>query len=267
VSRASSDSCTAEGFSWSVDQTLVESWDGTAWSIVSSPNPSTAENTLGAVSCVGSTSCTAVGSSFQSLVEVGSPLSPTITNPPCGTGTGADNSDGTVTCTYSYTDGPQTFTVPAAVTEVQAVAIAGTGVGNLAVVGGSSTLGEAGVGAEALQALDVQPGEVLTIDVGGDGYEAIGWRNGGGAGVRGRGSSALPCSLKRRTLSPCPSPRWHLRAPSCGGASAACAEIQPKGSPMIITSDLYRVACVVRPKADGDSGRIRTSVPEDSGQG
>ncbi len=54
-------------------QTLVETFDGSTWSIVSSPNTSTF-NRLGAVSCTSVTSCVAVGDSFngtanQTLVE------------------------------------------------------------------------------------------------------------------------------------------------------------------------------------------------------
>jgi hypothetical protein len=41
--------------------TLVESWNGTAWSIVPSPNLSTSINSLSSVYCTSSTSCMAVG--------------------------------------------------------------------------------------------------------------------------------------------------------------------------------------------------------------
>jgi hypothetical protein len=46
-------------------QTLIEHWDGRAWTIVPSPNPSTfrrPSNVLSAVSCATPTSCSAVGS-------------------------------------------------------------------------------------------------------------------------------------------------------------------------------------------------------------
>ncbi len=42
-------------------QTLVESWDGTEWSVVPSPNGSSSDNSLGSVSCVNPTNCVAVG--------------------------------------------------------------------------------------------------------------------------------------------------------------------------------------------------------------
>ena len=74
VSCVSSTSCIAVGtyYNGSVDQTLVESWNGTSWSIVASPNTSSSQyNYLNSVSCVSSNSCTAVGnySNSQTLVE------------------------------------------------------------------------------------------------------------------------------------------------------------------------------------------------------
>jgi hypothetical protein len=50
--------------------TLTESWDGTAWTVVPSPNPSSQEDRLLGVSCVTATDCTAVGDAdFAPLVE------------------------------------------------------------------------------------------------------------------------------------------------------------------------------------------------------
>jgi hypothetical protein len=54
-----------------IDQTLTRMWDGSAWSVVQSPNMGTAErNLLVSVSCVSPTFCKAVGtrSSSQSLI-------------------------------------------------------------------------------------------------------------------------------------------------------------------------------------------------------
>ena len=42
-------------------QTLTERWDGTAWSLASSPSPGARANTLAAVSCSGPTMCMAAG--------------------------------------------------------------------------------------------------------------------------------------------------------------------------------------------------------------
>ena len=77
VSCISAANCTAVGSSYngSTFQTLVESWNGSAWSIVPSPNPSgSTDNVLYGVSCVNATNCTAVGqftvaSTSQTLVE------------------------------------------------------------------------------------------------------------------------------------------------------------------------------------------------------
>lgn len=45
-----------------VSMTLIESWNGSVWSMIPSPNPSpTDRNSLAAVSCTGSSACTAVG--------------------------------------------------------------------------------------------------------------------------------------------------------------------------------------------------------------
>ena len=68
------------------DQTLVESWDGTAWSITASPNPSGNPNSyLVGISCLSATNCTAVGNSgntntnsSQTLVVAGSVLPLTV---------------------------------------------------------------------------------------------------------------------------------------------------------------------------------------------
>ena len=44
-----------------IDQTLIEQWDGTIWTIVPSPNDSSHYNALNGVSCTSDTACTAVG--------------------------------------------------------------------------------------------------------------------------------------------------------------------------------------------------------------
>jgi len=76
VSCTSSTSCTAAGYySPNVsggfpleNKTLVESWNGTTWTIQSSPNPSgQAYSALLGVSCTSSTGCTAVGGSQPGL--------------------------------------------------------------------------------------------------------------------------------------------------------------------------------------------------------
>ncbi len=64
VSCASSSSCIAVGHYYNssiVPQTLIESWNGTSWSIVPSPDQGTNLNILNAVHCMSASSCVAVG--------------------------------------------------------------------------------------------------------------------------------------------------------------------------------------------------------------
>ena len=65
VSCTGPSACTAVGYAdsnGSLDHTLIESWNGSVWSIVPSPNtPDNQPNYLTAVSCSSSTACTAVG--------------------------------------------------------------------------------------------------------------------------------------------------------------------------------------------------------------
>jgi hypothetical protein len=68
VSCVSATACTAVGFHYNSSaaaQTLVESWDGTSWSVVPSPNRALGA-ALSAVSCVSATACTAVGDFYRS---------------------------------------------------------------------------------------------------------------------------------------------------------------------------------------------------------
>jgi hypothetical protein len=68
VSCTSADACTAAGSydNSSVTQvTLAERWDGTAWSIQSTPNPAgSLGSILYAISCTSATACTGVGNTF-----------------------------------------------------------------------------------------------------------------------------------------------------------------------------------------------------------
>ncbi len=63
VSCTGTSACTAVGayYSGSIEQTQAESWDGTTWTIVSSPDQGSASNRLTSVSCPGSSDCEAVG--------------------------------------------------------------------------------------------------------------------------------------------------------------------------------------------------------------
>jgi hypothetical protein len=77
VSCVSPTDCTAAGYSSNPEadaKTLIESWNGTKWSIAPSPNAATT-NELWGVSCVSATDCTAAGYSasaavgFETLIE------------------------------------------------------------------------------------------------------------------------------------------------------------------------------------------------------
>ena len=65
VSCASASFCTAVGYyvnAGGTSQTLIEKWNGTAWSKVTSPNSSSTQaNVLNGVSCTSASSCGAVG--------------------------------------------------------------------------------------------------------------------------------------------------------------------------------------------------------------
>src|SRR5690242_8865781 len=66
VSCVSATACTAAGAdihtstSGSIARTLIESWNGTSWSVTPSPSPGT-DSELNSVSCTTATACTAVG--------------------------------------------------------------------------------------------------------------------------------------------------------------------------------------------------------------
>ena len=73
VACVSSSFCTAVGWYGNgsgTSQTLIEAWNGSNWSIVSSPNGGPGNNLLSGVSCLSSKSCTAVGyESDRTLIE------------------------------------------------------------------------------------------------------------------------------------------------------------------------------------------------------
>lgn len=94
------------------------------------------------------------------------------------------------TQTFSYTGGEQTFTVPAGVTSLEAVATGGSG-GSAAGAGGSAAL--------VTGTVSVTPGETLYVEVGGNGQDggpdgnsgaSSGGFNGGGAGGAGGGGAS-----------------------------------------------------------------------------
>jgi hypothetical protein len=70
VSCVSATVCTAAGYDTSIPggagTTLIESWNGTSWSVVPSPTAGTAGSFLYGVSCASATACTAVGFYYTS---------------------------------------------------------------------------------------------------------------------------------------------------------------------------------------------------------
>jgi hypothetical protein len=68
VSCPSSAACEAVGHyfnSANSQLTLAQGWDGTAWSVQSTPNPGSVADTLSSVACPATTSCVAVGTQYQ----------------------------------------------------------------------------------------------------------------------------------------------------------------------------------------------------------
>ena len=80
VSCASATECIAVGYvktGAEAFSTLVERWDGTSWTIVSSPNPaSLPKHYLRSVSCVSASECWAVGQSVPTATEQGEGKAP-----------------------------------------------------------------------------------------------------------------------------------------------------------------------------------------------
>lgn len=97
VSCTATDACTAVGFfnlSSGKTKTLAEAWDGTTWSIQSTPNPpDAAASELASVSCTAADACTAVGTTYTRSSGKTVPLAETwngtawsIQSPPGPTG-------------------------------------------------------------------------------------------------------------------------------------------------------------------------------------
>ena len=81
LSCVSSTSCVAVGGGGNPQestQTLAETWNGTAWAIVPSTNPSDYLNDLLGVSCTTSTFCMAVGSTAFAASQEGIPINQTL---------------------------------------------------------------------------------------------------------------------------------------------------------------------------------------------
>jgi Big-like domain-containing protein len=93
--------------------------------------------------------------------------------------------------TFSYTGGEQTYTVPVGVRSVSIVAIGGPGGGPAGPGGTPGGPEPGGRAAEVSGVVDVAPGEVLYVEVGGTGGRPAGGFNGGGPGGTAFGSSVF----------------------------------------------------------------------------
>lgn len=87
-----------------------------------------------------------------------------------------------VTRRFDYTGDVQTFTVPDGVTSVDLEACGAQGAA--ATGAGFSFEGDGGLGGKAVTSVEVLPGDVLTLVVGGAGVGTVGGFNGGGSGWR-----------------------------------------------------------------------------------
>jgi hypothetical protein len=81
VSCTNSTACVAVGFfldEWALSRTLIETWNGSRWSVSPSPDEGSGANQLNGVACPAPTLCRAVGSYVndsnvaETLVEIGS---------------------------------------------------------------------------------------------------------------------------------------------------------------------------------------------------
>ena len=92
VTCVSASECWAVGYYYGlddlIDQTLIERWDGTSWTIVNSPNTNTQSNVLLGVTCGSASDCWAVGdyaftgSVLQTLIERWNGISSEIVSSP-----------------------------------------------------------------------------------------------------------------------------------------------------------------------------------------
>jgi hypothetical protein len=136
----------------------------------------------------------------------------------------------TVTCSYSSTGSEQTFSVPGGVSSIMGVAIGGAGAAGAGTDTGSSG-GAGGFGGRVTGDVSVTPGEVLYVEVGGNGSGAAGGFNGGAAGggsCKSGGGGGGASDVRASPLSAGGSLGSRLLVAAGGGgggggASAACA--------------------------------------------
>ncbi len=114
-----------------------------------------------------------------------------------------------VTAEFGYTGAPQSFTVPAGVTSLEVTAYGASG-GSATPNDGSNLTGLGGRGAAVSAILEVQPGVVLSVIVGGQGGDngnaggdgAAGWNGGGAGGAADRVGAGGGGATDLRTCAP-----------------------------------------------------------------
>ncbi|WP_199257148.1 glycine-rich protein [Tomitella fengzijianii] len=135
--------------------------------------------------------------------------------------------DGTVTCTYTFTGGEQTFAVPDGIANVDVTAIGGHGMSGWR--GGAG-----GRGARVSGIIDTAQVETLYIEVGGDGghgnQTAGGWNGGGDGGYDGGGGGgATDVRTVSRTESDSGTLGSRVIIAAGGGGGGACVHSGPGG--------------------------------------
>lgn len=125
------------------------------------------------------------------------------------------------TQTFNFTGGAQTFTVPAGVTQITVDARGASG--------GGGTMGTGGLGGRAQAILNVTPGQVLNLYVGGTTTTITGGYNGGGSAINSTnargGGGASDIRLGGTTLS-----ERVLVAAGGGGAGTNCGNNNAGGN-------------------------------------
>ena len=124
------------------------------------------------------------------------------------------------TVTFFATGGQQTFTVPAGVSTLSAAAVGGTG-------GGDGSTARGGSGARASAVLSVSPGQLLYVEVGGNGGSGAGSGaggfNGGGNGGSGAGGGGGASDVRTTPIGTSTSPASRLIVAGGGGGGASGA--------------------------------------------
>ncbi len=173
----------------------------------------------------------------------------------------------TITQTFNFTGGEQTFVVPEGIFHVQVLAVGGRG-GEFALLGGTET--EAGLGAQVSGELSVTPGETLYVEVGGKGgyrktgHAPVAGFNGGGEG-RGGGGGASDVRTSPRALGLFPDTRLLVAGGGGGEGSTDSHGGDPSGGVAGMPAPQPGVGGGAGTQTGGGEGGVGCS-PGESGQ-